>query len=53
MNTNAIDIDEDDVFPGAAKDMGSGKPSRFSSSTNSNMICVQRQKYVFSKHVFE
>jgi hypothetical protein len=25
VNTNAIDIDEDDIFPGAAKDMGSGE----------------------------
>jgi hypothetical protein len=25
VNTNPIDIDEDDIFPGAAKDMGSGK----------------------------
>jgi hypothetical protein len=24
-NTNVMDIDEDDIFPGAAKDMGSGK----------------------------
>jgi hypothetical protein len=24
-NANAMDIDEDDIFPGAAKDMGSGK----------------------------
>ncbi len=23
-NTNAIDMDEDDIFPGAAKDMGFG-----------------------------
>jgi len=25
VNTNAIDIDDDDIFPSAAKDMGSGK----------------------------
>jgi len=25
VNTNPMDIDEDDIFPGAAKDMGSGK----------------------------
>jgi hypothetical protein len=24
VNNNAMDIDEDDIFPGAAKDMGSG-----------------------------
>lgn len=24
-NTNGMDIDEDDIFPGDAKDMGSGK----------------------------
>lgn len=24
VNTNVIDADEDDIFPGAAKDMGSG-----------------------------
>ena len=30
-NTNAMDIDEDDIFPGDAKDMGSGEslPSQF------------------------
>ncbi len=25
VNSNAMDIDEDDIFPGAAKDMGSGQ----------------------------
>lgn len=25
VNTNIMDNDEDDIFPGAAKDMGSGK----------------------------